>query len=603
MSELSDIYSQFEDSLKDARSQYDESLKEWSEIIMGCHDDYLHRYLHSFGNDFQSQMGRMRARKTAKSFLGREQIPFVAIDGSCDKDDQEGFISFYGGAYGSRGEISFEADSANLKYERWEFDKDVSMVAFLPVPPDQLNRVMESSDENGGQLFTDSEIRQLGGIHTKIMQLAEVYLGYSQVQSDIEHPRLLLMDLSLSGLLGNTSYSPRDVELTKGSFDGERLSEFDLRVGAAHPFNKELRIPSVNGFRPWNHIIHTAHEKGGTRVEWEDTDISKSNFREGLDQLEQWGIAEPRGNLGLELEDSPRAAWRRCENVFMSICDRIFREKDTSALFYGEEGREGLRCMKADDITFLTGIGFRLLIEACWQKQILLVGVAKDSSSQYFHRNFLGAAATEGKIDRDSYQRIPLPDRRIVEMLAHILPDDITAPWGTIEFDSSFLTLHPEEDEETGRESVEGYMIPSAGPVMRPERIFLRSIPIFLLNRDRNLFSHAIFVDRLAYPGWDDKDSGEWSIDVDRIGEVEPLYYDEETGPPDLQYMAQYLLSVLVRNHFPDALGYPDPLHKADWGAKSMKRRIKQLMKSGETAMRASPLENSYRDIRESYRR
>jgi hypothetical protein len=60
-----------------------------------------------------------------------------------------------------------------------------------------------------------------------------------------------------------------------------------------------------------------------------------------------------------------------------------------------------------------------------------------------------------------------------------------------------------------------------------------------------------------------------------------------------------YLLAVLVRNHYPEALGYPEPLHQADWGAKSMKRRVINLLESSEWAFRSRPLSKTFREIRD----
>jgi hypothetical protein len=60
-----------------------------------------------------------------------------------------------------------------------------------------------------------------------------------------------------------------------------------------------------------------------------------------------------------------------------------------------------------------------------------------------------------------------------------------------------------------------------------------------------------------------------------------------------------YLLAVLVRNHYPEAIGYPEPLHQADWGAKSMKRRVIGLLESSEWAFRARPLSKTFREIRD----
>lgn len=595
MSELSNIYSQFEDSLTEAKEEYDQSLKEWSEVLKDLDESFLDDYLVSYGEKFSNEYHRMQLKSTASSFLGTDKIKFVAIDGSCHKSDQEGFMSFYGGAYGSMGEIEFSGNEAKLEYERWEFDKDVSMVAFLPLPPDQIEISAEDTNTEG-KMYTDSEIKELSSIHTKIMQLAEVYLAWSQIQGS-DPVEFLLLDTSLSGLLGNTSYRPDSVNLDEGTFDGQNLDFFDLKAGLAHPFNLEMDVPGSYEFQPFQRVLAVAQDKNDTKVTREETNLSRSAFNDAKTVLERREMAEISGGE-IQLNKSPSTAWRNCRNVFQTICEQLFKEKDSDALTY--EDKDGnKKYMTPDDIVFLTGIGLRDIIERCWDRNILLTGIAKDSSSKYFYRNFMGSKSVSGDLNGD-YRDLPLSDRKIIEMLAYI-KEDLSAPWGTIEFDSAFMSLHPQEDENGDRE-IKGWEIPGLGETTRPPRIFNRSISQFLLDHEANLSSHAIFVDRLAYPDWDDEDSKEWEISTDELGTLNPLLFDKE-NQPELQELNQFLLSVVVKNHFPETLGYPDPLRKADMGAKAMKRKVKRLMDSGEVAMQANPLEKSLREIRENFHR
>jgi len=163
------------------------------------------------------------------------------------------------------------------------------------------------------------------------------------------------------------------------------------------------------------------------------------------------------------------------------------------------------------------------------------------------------------------------------------------------------MTLHPERPDPKQPWVVKGYNHQSLGETTRPERIFLRSLVQFLLTEE-GVASHALFLDRLAYPDWDDKDSGKLNLSTGQFGTISPFFFDSGT-PNRLQQLSLYLLSILVRNHFPEALGYPDPLHQADWGAKSMKRRVTGLLESSDIAFRANPLYKTFRSIRESFGR
>jgi hypothetical protein len=64
-----------------------------------------------------------------------------------------------------------------------------------------------------------------------------------------------------------------------------------------------------------------------------------------------------------------------------------------------------------------------------------------------------------------------------------------------------------------------------------------------------------------------------------------------------------YLLSELTRNHYAEVIGYPDPLHKADWGAKTVGRRLAQMLQSADYMMRSNPLSRTLRSVRDRAKR
>src|SRR2546425_12180632 len=95
------------------------------------------------------------------------------------------------------------------------------------------------------------------------------------------------------------------------------------------------------------------------------------------------------------------------------------------------------------------------------------------------------------------------------------------------------MTLHHEKKEDTWK--IKGYEHPAYGETTRPERMTLRSLVQFFVTPDRNIASHAIFLDRLAYAGWDDRDSASFEISTDQFGSVRPLYFEGSIGPGRLQ--------------------------------------------------------------------
>lgn len=64
-----------------------------------------------------------------------------------------------------------------------------------------------------------------------------------------------------------------------------------------------------------------------------------------------------------------------------------------------------------------------------------------------------------------------------------------------------------------------------------------------------------------------------------------------------------YFLDTLTRNLFPEAIGHPDPLHKADWGAKTVGRKVATIIADSAISFLANPLSRTLRNIRDSIKR
>jgi hypothetical protein len=131
----------------------------------------------------------------------------------------------------------------------------------------------------------------------------------------------------------------------------------------------------------------------------------------------------------------------------------------------------------------------------------------------------------------------------------------------------------------------------------------------FFLKRDKAspLMGHVVFVERLLTPDWDRPDGAsppaQILIDTREMGRF-PVYAWKDREQSNVgQQVMMYLLSVLCRNHFAEAIGYPDPLHKADWGAKTLGRRATEMIKSSMHFLASRPLSRTFRAVRDSARR
>ena len=632
LGKMSDIYSSYKKSLDLAQDQYEESLRTTSSNAREFYTHFFRDLVINMGQRLEDLDFRETIAEEAEKFFGKRELNFVAVDGSCHKHKSNEFVSFYGGAYGAKGMLTILGGKATVEYKRWEIEKDVSMVAFVPIPYNRLteveddNRSMVSEEDRRDPAFdlpagrddnqfviSEEDRIELSSMHLPIMQLAEVFLAYNvATSSNLDGPNIILMDNSLSGMLGYTDFSPDKVRL-KGCVlsDGSVLEKHDVAVAQAHPFNTGMGIPSGKKFSQRFAVIKFMHEypHQSQTIKMEDLGsktgiLDIKRLRSIVNRLDSDGIIAFDGadNI-IRTKVNPYESWERTKSMFQGMCKAIFLDKRPDALKYkirDHDAKTTTRWMAPDDVRFLIAVGLRALVEECWNRKILLIGIAKDSASTYLTKNYLGVCRYLGQyreLSEKSFGALPPTDRMLCELLPY-LDDGLTSPWGSIEFDSTFMTLR------TGLENGSVRLGGTFTGITRPERLFMRSIGQFYTRRhtESPLTGHAIFIDRLTFQEWDGKAQA-INIDTSELGTMSPLFHPTNKEQNIGQLVTYFLLDTLTKNHFAEMIGYPDPLHKADQGAKSMRDSVKKLLDSSEIKFRSRPLINTLREIRNSFGR
>lgn len=609
MSIISSIFGRYKQALNSSQERYENIYRQNAENAHQFYDDFLNSLIASYSQLYDDPARRDSLVDSLRDFFSRRDIDFVAVDGTCSKDVFQDFVVFFGGAYGVKGQISLEDNPNRVSYKRWSIDEDVSMVAYVPVPYAEVGDAL--SEEEDFSLSENDKI-DLANVHTRIMQLSEVYLALQLAKaSTIDRPRLMLLDLSLSSVLMSTDVGMDRIGIVseKGALTG--LSRADLAIAYSHPVSAELEVPSTKRYRRYSHVVGKLHTSGRKRLSLqqlvEESGVPISEWEYSL------GINSPNPHIahslfqlnGDDIESvvDVRESWSKSLRFFESVCSRMFQgrgSESSDALLYRVSNPEGdrVRWMSPDDISFLIAVGIRALVEECWDKKIALVGIAKDSSSKYFSKHYYGAMRHQGLYPRIPVSTLPWTDRTLLESVSFQV-DELEAPWSTIEFDSCFMTLHLIRDDN-GEERVTGMR----GDIVNQERLFARSLAQFYLRRTKPapLAGHVIFVDRLLHPTWD---AGKLLCTVEggQLGTIRPFGVKDKYTRNVGQVVTMFLLDILCRNLFPEVIGYPDPLHKADWGAKSMRRRVDRLIKSSEISFRDRPLSRLFRTTRDAARR
>ncbi len=601
MSIISRIFNCYKESLQRSLERYENSYMSNAQNAFQFYEDFLNQLFIDYGSMFSNPHILNQLISKIEDYFQKREIPFVAIDGTCSRDPFSDFMVFFAAAYGVKGCIYIESQPPTLRYERWSMDQDVSLVAYVPVPYAEAGDVTDSVYQ---EEFIVDDINKinLSNIHTRLMQLAEIYLAYQMAKSStIAGPKLILMDLSLSSVLMSTDVGMERIHLFGHPIGTRTLDKRDGLVAYAHPFNNRLNIPSYKKYRGWAYVVRLLTENGGNPV-----NINTLATNTGVPK-EEWGksLSEPHARELISIRGDEiypnfdfSASWFDTVRLFEDLCDRLFHRRDPEALIYPirNGGEIRYRWMSPEDIAFLVAVGLRTLIETCWERNIMLLSIAKDSATKYFSRNYIGVMREVGVFPQIQVGYLPWTDRTLLESIACQV-DNLSCPWAVTEFDSVFMTLHVEE--ENGQRLIRGVR----GNVVNQENLFARSLAQFFHRKAKAtpLMGHVIFIDRLLDPKLDSPFlNNSLKISSPELGVINPAFFGTNQNMNYGQAISIWLLNVLTRNLFPEVIGYPDPLHKADWGAKSVKRRVDKLIKSSEITFRSRPLSRLFRTMRDS---
>jgi hypothetical protein len=615
MSKISEISRQYHAALTASQAQYEALYGDRVASTEAFYRDFFHKLVLDFGSRFRDERFRARLQERIERTTGTKTLHFLAIDGTCRKEVFSDLITFFGGAYGARGEVDLNGGQHRIRYRRWSLDHDVSMVAWVPVPFARLEEVTPGLGEQF--LVTEEERVNLSAVHVQVMQLAEVFLAYNTVRSSrLEAPEVLLMDLSPSSVLASVARAQDQLGLVGYPYDRRSLTDADVTIALSHPFSDHLGIPSPKKMDLYRVLVAELDRAPSRPLELEALAtrfaVAEPELRRTAEYLAKRGVlSRPRlGRPHYEAAVKVNESWAYTRDLFQNICTKLFLEKDPAALQYDAPDGHGAvrrRWMAPDDIGFLIAVGMRLLIEECWARKILFYGVVKDSSSSYLTRNFLGVSLETGfhpELASIPIGMLPWTDRIFCETLP-LIDETLSAPWCTVEFDSAFMTLHRERVEGTDATRVAGVL----GRIVNQERLFAKSLGQFFLKRNKRtpLMGHVVFLERLISPTWDwpgkDQGPGEIAIASPEMGNFSVYAWRDRDHVNPGQWVMMYLLSVLTRNHFAEAIGYPDPLHKADCGAKTIGRSVGDTIQSSTQLMASRPLSRTFRNIRDSRRR
>ena len=268
------------------------------------------------------------------------------------------------------------------------------------------------------------------------------------------------------------------------------------------------------------------------------------------------------------------SSWERVKKVTVNIGDKLFLSKKDEV-----ETASPMKIVKNNkehwlttlDIAFLTLFVLQMLMEECWRKHLLLVGVTKDTAARDFKRQLIPILRNENLLRASTQanvlQNLPNTDRMILQSASIFNVDQVTPPWSLIEYDSAFRSMLPDKQ---GRR---GYVSGAIKNKISLEKAFLKTyVQLSQAKTDPMLRSNVLLIDRLAYPEYDYKPESTVKLRNElNDGTKEPLeiiLYRDKKVLNRLQNLAMSVLVAMAPANIPEAFGHNKPLFIADKIAK-----------------------------------
>jgi hypothetical protein len=558
--------------------------------------DYERRFS-SLGNLYEGllsnlirmEFGHEEAYVTAKEFFNDCTVRFAGIDGTMYSRPLFDMVIFFGGAYASTGTVTFREKGVPLvKYDEKTMQQRAGISSVVPI---YINEVVDldqafygdhpSEEVNPNKPFTDESIIDNSTIANWIMTFSEYYLAYKLASDESKKTRIILLDRSLSIERASLLYDTSKHEFWKTKsnirgyeIDGEIIDENDLTLARQHVFNEALGLPPARADYLLHAITRLVRLKGPLTLEQIlgelgiDDEKRAKRTRRNLNSLVKREILKEESNETFVLNARYNTTWERVSKLVTTLGDQFFFSGSDKAMKIVKANEE--HWLTTLDIAFLTLFTLHMLMEECWKKHILLIGMTKDTAARDFKRQLVPILHNEGllksTVTQETFAALPNTDRMILQSASIFNPEKIKPPWSLIEYDSAVRTMVPD------RQKGPGYVSGAIKNRITLEKTFLKTyVQLSQARTDPMLRSNVLLIDRLVYPEHDYKPENIVKLRNEFGGATEPveiILFQNKDATNELQNLVMNVLVAMAPSSIPEAFGHNKPLFIADKIAK-----------------------------------
>ena len=555
-------------------------------------------YERVFENLMKTGFDSRSSYETAKRFFGTDRVSFAAVDGTDYARPLFDLVVFFGGSYAARGTISFlENGPPVVDYEDHFLKSGRALSSCVPVYVNEVPEIDQSFIQPGEtseisltRPLTDEAIANNSTVANWIMTFSEFYLAYRLAREE-NCPRILLLDRSLATMLASLIYdtSRRKLWASNGALvglevDGLPIDINDLAYARHHIDNPRLNLPPPRGDYLRYRLLLEIERSGPLTLAAlcpklgiieEDRQKRVERF---LAKLVKEGFLEETVGT-FTIRERYRQTWPRIRQLVEDYGHRMFEEKPRqNPLQVMKKG--DLHWMTTQDLAFLTLFSLNLLVEECWKKRVLLLGLTKDTAARDFKNHVLPVMVSNNlwkfNLSQEQLSRIPNTDRMLLQTISVFNHETIQVPWSLIEYDSSFLMIVPDFEKR------KGYVGGAIRNKITPERLFLKSyIQLSQTAYDPQLRSNVLLLDRLVHPDFDVRPETTTRF-VHSYGSadepVQPIIFNDKSVKNSLQELVMRILGSMTSNSVPELFGHNKPLFIADKVAKWHNEEMRKII-------------------------
>lgn len=547
---------------------------------------------------------KKEAYETAVKFFGRDEVKFAAVDGTEYIRPLFDLIIFFGGSYASTGTVRFQPDSPpEVRYEEGLLQRGRGISSCVPIYSNEVPDIEPGMDESvSSKPLNEKNILDNSRIADWIMAFSEFYLAYKLIVD--EGARIILMDRSLSGehsaLIRDTARRrqvERNSKLIGLEVNGTELEAWHLFYGRHRYINNGLNLPPARGDTLRYSILYALESMGPASL---DVLCDAIGVREQDRRSRVEGLLEEmcrkdvayivRDGSTYSLSPKYRNCWENLKKLTIQIGDRMFlaqpAERSYNPLKVRKDGREEF--LTTLDIAYLTLFCFYMILEECWKRNVLLLGITKDTAARDFRRQVITVCINEkilpADLPQEELDRIPNTDRMFLQAASLYSYKYLKPPWSLVEYDSCFKTIVPYLNRTGKPEYKPRYVSGAVQNRISTERLFLKSyIQLSQADHDPKLRSNVLLIDRLAYPGYDYGEGGHVSFMHEYSGaeeNIDILFYRNKAVSNPIQNLVILMLGGMTSSSIPEAFGHNVPLLIADQTAKWHYGEVKKIIDS-----------------------